>query len=71
MSKHEFSPHALMLRDTVVELLAQLEEASKGESDFDTGYRLGLGYAIDVLKLQCEAFGLPDDLGLPPLDSYR
>jgi len=67
----ELSPHALMLRDTVVELLDQLKEASKGTTDFDKGYRLGLGYAIDTLKLTCEAFGLPDDLSLPPLDSYR
>ena len=71
MSDGELSPHALMLRDTVVELLDCLATAAAGTTDFDNGYRCGLGYAIDVLKLQCEAFGLPDDLGLPPLDSYR
>lgn len=60
-----------MLRDTVVELLHHLETATSGSTEFDKGYRLGLGYAIDVLKMQCEAFGLPDNLGLPPLDFYR
>jgi hypothetical protein len=60
-----------MLRDTVVELLDHLETTTGGTTDFDRGYRTGLGYAIDVLKMQCAAFGLPDDLKLPPLDSYR
>jgi len=71
MAQDELSPHALMLRDTVVELLHHLETTANGTSDFDKGYRLGLGYAINVLKLQCESFGLPEDLRLPPLDFYR
>lgn len=51
-----------MLRDTVIALRLHLEE-SKGETDFERGYQMGLGHAVDVLKLQCDAFGLREDLG--------
>jgi hypothetical protein len=58
----EPTAHALMLRDTLIELRQHLEQ-STGTSDFDRGYQMGLGYAVDVLKQQCDAFGLRDDLG--------
>jgi hypothetical protein len=58
----EPTPHALMLRDTVIELREHLAEV-EGETDFDRGYRMGLGFAVDTLKSQCDVFGLRDDLG--------
>jgi hypothetical protein len=58
----EPTPHALMLRDTVIELREHLAEV-ESETDFDRGYRMGLGFALDTLKVQCDAFGLRDDLG--------
>lgn len=58
----EPTPHALMLRDTVIELRQHLAEV-EGETEFDSGYRMGLGLAIDTLKHQCDAFGLRDELG--------
>jgi hypothetical protein len=56
------TPHALMLRDTVVDLQLYLAERP-GETDFDKGYSMGLAHAIETLRHQCEAFGLRDDLG--------
>ena len=56
------TPHALMLRDTVIWLREQLAEV-EGETDFTRGFRMGLGLAVDTLKNQCDTFGLRDDLG--------
>jgi hypothetical protein len=58
----EPTPHALMLRDTVIWLREHLAKV-EGGTDFDLGYRMGLGFAVDTLKQQCEVFGLRDDLG--------
>ncbi|MEG3155314.1 hypothetical protein [Sphingomonas sp. RB1R13] len=58
----EATPHALMLRDTIVWLREHLAEVEV-DTDFDRGYRMGLGFALDTLKIQCDAFGLRDDLG--------
>lgn len=58
----EPTPHALMLRDTVIWLRRHLAEV-EGTTDFDRGYSMGLGFAVDTLKQQCETFGLRDDLG--------
>lgn len=58
----EPSPHALMLRDTVLELKKYLSELS-GNTDFDRGYTAGFDFATRTLKHQCEVFGLRDDLG--------
>jgi hypothetical protein len=58
----EPTPHALMLRDTVIDLRIYLA-GQTGETEFDKGYQMGLAHAIDTLKHQCEAFGLRDDLG--------
>jgi len=51
-----------MFRDTVIELRQHLKE-SQGNSDFERGYQMGLGYALEVLKDQCHSFGLREDLG--------
>ena len=51
-----------MLRDTVIELREHLAEV-EGETDFDRGYRRGRRFALDMLKGQCDVFGLRDDLG--------
>lgn len=51
-----------MLRDTVILLKEHLAKA-EGETDFARGYRMGLGFAVDLLKSQCDVFGLRDDLG--------
>ena len=51
-----------MLRDTVIELRQFLEEQT-GNGDFERGYQMGLQYALEVLKQQCDTFGLVDDLG--------
>ena len=58
----EPTPHALMLRDTVIDLQHQLTEVT-GDTEFDRGYCMGLALALETLKHQCEAFGLRDDLG--------
>jgi len=61
------SSDALMLRDTVVELMAELEALADETGDFNRGYRMGLHRGLDVLKQQCIAFGIPEDMKLPPL----
>lgn len=51
-----------MLRDTVIWLREQLASV-EGATDFERGYRMGLAFAVDTLKDQCDLFGLRDDLG--------
>jgi len=63
----DLSPHALMLRDTVVELIHELEALADEPGAFSRGYRMGLHRGLDVLKQQCIAFGIPEDMRLPPL----
>ena len=63
----DLSPHALMLRDTVVELIGELEALADEPGDFNKGYRMGLQRGLYVLKQQCVAFGIPEDMRLPPL----
>ncbi|MFN3726011.1 MAG: hypothetical protein ACK4SZ_06870 [Allosphingosinicella sp.] len=58
----EPSPHALMLRDTVLEMKEHLDGLA-GESDFDRGYAMAYDFATRTLKQQCDVFGLRDDLG--------
>jgi len=59
-----------MLRDTVIELRDHLAEG-EDETDFDRGYRMGLGFALDTLKIQCATFGLRDDLGWMEPDTTK
>ena len=58
----EPSPHALMLRDTVIEMKDHLSDLT-GETDFDRGYAMAYDFATKTLKRQCDVFGLRDDLG--------
>ena len=58
----EPSPHALMLRDAVLEMKEHLEGLA-GDTDFERGYAMAYDFATDTLKRQCDAFGLRDDLG--------
>ena len=60
--RDEPSPHALMLRDTVIDLRQRLVDIT-GNTEFDDGYRMGLGLAIETLRNQCYAFDLREDLG--------
>ena len=53
--------HALMLRDTILNLENDLIELN-GTSDFDRGYQMGLEYALTTVKLQCDVFDLEDVL---------
>ena len=58
----EPSPHALLLRDTLVDLRERLAEV-RANSNSDDGYAMGLDHATSTLKNTAEAFGLRDDLG--------
>lgn len=58
----EPSHHALMLRDTVLEMKEHLDGLT-GETDFDRGYAMAYDFATKTLKRQCDAFGLREDLG--------
>lgn len=58
----EPSPHALMLRDTVIEMKEHLDGLTR-ETDFDRGYAMAYDFATTTLKHQCETFGLREDLG--------
>lgn len=58
----EPSPHALMLRDTVVEMKEHLDGLTC-ETDFDRGYAMAYDFATKTLKQQCDTFGLREDLG--------
>jgi len=58
----EPSPHALMLRDTVIEMKDHLSDLTS-ETDFDRGYAMAYDFATKTLKRQCDVFGLRDDLG--------
>jgi hypothetical protein len=66
----EPTTHALMLRDTVIELRHELEAVESG-TDFDRGYAMGLSRALDVLYQQCLAFGLREDLGWMEPDTAK
>ena len=66
MSDH-LSPHALMLRDTVVKLMSELEALTDEPGEFNRGYRMGLYRGLDMLKQQCIAFAIPEDMSMPPL----
>ncbi len=56
----EPSPHALMLRDTVVEMKEHLEGLTR-ETDFDRGYAMAYDFATKTLKHQCVSKWLRDD----------
>ena len=57
------STHELMLRDTVLELLEELQDTPR-ENAFDRGYRQGMARALDVIKQQADAFGIGSSVGL-------
>ena len=59
----DYSSHALMLRDTIIDLRDYLSEV-RGNDAFHDGYRDGLAHAIDMLLARCETFGLSKDLNL-------
>jgi hypothetical protein len=55
--------HQHMLANTALLLLEELREAPSA-SVFDKGYRQGMARALDVLRLEAEAFGVADTVGL-------
>ncbi len=57
----EPNAHALMLRDTILNLENDLKELT-GTSDFDRGYQMGLDFALNTIRLQCDVFDLDDVL---------